>query len=199
MAQSNVYSLNVVGYVNTVFKGGFNLVANPLNAPTNTLGALMSGANVPDNTQVYIWDTVAQDFAGSTPTYVASSKTWVPDQTIAPGQGIFVFAPSGFTNTFVGEVLQGSMTNSVSPSFNAIASPVPIAGAVGLVLTNFPAIDNDQAFQWDTTAQDFVNSSTYVATSKTWVPSINFGVGEGVFYMFNGSAKTNWVRAFTVQ
>ena len=43
-AQSNVYSLNIVGYVNVVLKGGssYTLVANPLNAATNDLNTILS-------------------------------------------------------------------------------------------------------------------------------------------------------------
>ncbi len=197
MAQSNVYSVNVVGYVNYAFVPGFNLAANPLNAATNKLSALMSGANVPDNTLVYLWDTTIQDISATIPTFNAASKTWAPDYAIAPGQGFFVFAPANFTNTWVGDVLQGSITNTIKGSFNSIASPVPIGGDVSVVLTNMPAVDNDLAMKWDTTAQDFTTVSTYSAATKVWAPPVNFNVGEGIFYFYNGTSA-QWVRNFTV-
>jgi hypothetical protein len=201
MAQSNVYSLNVVGYVNTKFVTGFNLVANPLSAPTNTLGNIMVGAHVPDNTQVLMWDTATQDFVADSPTYVAATGKWVPDATLAPGQACFVLAFTPFTNTFVGEVLQGSITNKIKPGFNTIASPVPIAGTTGVVLTNLPATDNDLAMKYDAVTQDFfADVPTYVQATGQWIPSTSWAVGEGMFYLsFQTEPSKDWVRTFTVQ
>ncbi len=46
VAQQNVYSQNVVGYVNKVFTGGGNYtaIANPLNTTNNTLAGLLGGS-----------------------------------------------------------------------------------------------------------------------------------------------------------
>jgi hypothetical protein len=198
MAQSNVYSLNVVGYVNKALSGGgFTAIANPLNATNNSLNTIMKGTQVPDNTTVFFWDPVAQDFSPTLPTYNATSQTWVPDATLNPGTGVFVFAPTGFTNTFVGEVKQGSTTIQIAASFSAIGSPVPIGGNVSVVLTGLPAGDNDTAFKWNPTAQDFTELSSYNATSGQWVPAVNFDVADGILY-FRSGAATSWVRNFTV-
>ena len=198
MAQSNVYSLNVVGYVNKPFVTGFNLIANPLNKGTNGLDEIMANANVPDNTIAFIWDTAAQDFL-TLATYVSGSSSWIPNVNMPPGQGFFVLAPSDYTNTFVGEVMQGSISTTIAPSFNAIGSPVPIGGALSNVLSQMPSLDNDLVFQWDSTAQDFLNISTWAAGSSQWIPELTFGVGEGMFYLSGAAGNTNWVRTFTVQ
>jgi hypothetical protein len=121
----------------------------------------------------------------------------VPNATVNPGTGFFVFAPSAYTNTFVGEVQQGSTTVPIPSNFGLIASPPPIGGPVGTVLTGLPAADNDLAFKWDTAAQDFLTIATYSAASSTWVPSVNFEVAEGILYFHNG-APASWVRNFTV-
>lgn len=200
MAQSNVYSLNVVGYVNVAYKAGFNAAANPLvGSPDNTLNTIMSGSGVPDNTIVFQWNSTIQDFDATLPTYVAGSGTWTPNAPIIQGQGVFVLAPSDFTNTFVGEVKQGSTTTAIAPGFNGIASPVPIAGDTATILTGMTPSDNDQAFKWNATAQDFTEIATYVAASSTWTPVVNFGVGEGLFYLSSAPSTVNWVRNFTVQ
>src|SRR5260370_42625696 len=79
MAQSNVYSLNVVGYVNKSFQNGFfTLVCNPLDDGTNTLGSILQ--NPPDNTQVFRWSVAAQDLSPTISTYSAAQAKWVPDQ-----------------------------------------------------------------------------------------------------------------------
>jgi hypothetical protein len=53
MAQA-VYSVNAVGFVKVTVPAGFSMIANPLKAPTNTVGALF--ADAPDGTTVYKYD-----------------------------------------------------------------------------------------------------------------------------------------------
>src|SRR6185369_1228000 len=73
MAQSNVYSLNVVGYVNRTFVGGglFSLTSNPLNTTNNTLAGIFgaNGVGLPSGSQVQAWNYGTQDFDvyGKTP------------------------------------------------------------------------------------------------------------------------------------
>jgi hypothetical protein len=145
-----------------------------------------------------LWDSALQDFSATLPTYVASSANWVPNATINPGTGVFLFAPSAFTNTFVGEVQQGSVTIPIPASFGIISSPPPLAGPASTVLAQLPAADGDLALKWDTGTQDFGAIATYTASSSTWVPNVNFEVGEGILFFHNGAATT-WVRNFTVQ
>jgi hypothetical protein len=197
MAQ-NVYSLNVVGYVNKAFVGGgFTAAANPLNGTNNSLNTIMKGTQVPDNTTVFFWDAATQDFSPILPTYNAGSQTWVPDATLNPGTGVFVFAPSAFTNTFVGEVKQGLTSIPIPASFSAIASPVPIGGDVSVVLAQLPAGDNDTAFKWGTTEQDFTELSSFNAGSGQWIPPVSFQPADGILYFRAGSATT-WNRNYTV-
>jgi hypothetical protein len=145
MAQ-NVYSLNVVGYVNTSYVGGFNAAANPLvGSPDNSLNTVLSGGTVPDGTIVFTWDTATQDFSTVLPTYVGSSKTWSPNATVVQGQGFFVLAPSAFTHTWVGDVKQGTTITPIAPGFNGIASPTPVAGALPTVLAGMVPNDGDIA------------------------------------------------------
>src|SRR5262249_54013841 len=121
MAQSNVYSLNVVGYVNVPTKGGgnFNMLANPLNNTNNALGTIFAGF-AQDGDQIYRWNSTIQDLDGTIPTYSSFSGTWTPSATLAPGEGYFYLnAGVDKTNTFVGEVIQGSYNNP--HNFNASA------------------------------------------------------------------------------
>jgi hypothetical protein len=200
MAQSNVYSLNVVGYVNKSFQNGyFTFVSNPLNSNTNSLKDIIP--NPPDNTQVFRWNVSAQDFDAVIPTYVASSASWSPNPQIKAGEGFFVAAGGDFTNTFVGEVRQGSTTVALAGNgnFEAIASPVPIGGSVATVLTGYTPTDNDQVFTWNVTAQDLDSTiPTYIASSSSWSPAGNVNVGDG-FFLVRAGGPVNWVRNFTVQ
>lgn len=198
-AQNNVYSVNVVGYVNTPMVGGgkYTAIANPLNAPTNTLGALLS--TLPAGSQVLKYDPSISDYV----TYgkVAFGSGWTPADgataSLAPGEGVLVYvAGSNFTNTFVGEVLQGNVTNSFAPGYKLVGNFVPDAGPVNtLQLTNVPT--GSQLLKWDVDLQDF---ATYgkVAFGAGWTPSVpTLAVGEGFF--INASDSFNWVRNFTVE
>ena len=43
VAQTNVYSVNAVGYINLTLPTGFSLIANQLNSTNNTIGSLLTG------------------------------------------------------------------------------------------------------------------------------------------------------------
>jgi hypothetical protein len=202
MAQSNVYSLNVVGYVNYTFVGGglFTATANPLNTSSNTLAGIFGtgspATGLPPGTSVQVWDTTAQDFVSYTKTPVGSG--WGANATvpIVPGKGVFVKVNTAgnYTNTYVGEVLQGSLTNSTVANFNLIGNMVPDSGLATAV--NLVPAPGAQVQKWSVALQDFVTSSkTPIGWSGAGEPS--FVPGEG-FFLKNGAAY-DWVRNFTVQ
>src|SRR2546423_31817 len=60
LAQS-VYSINAVGYVNLTVPIGYSMIANPLNAPTNTLSNLI--ASPPNGAQFLRWNGSGFDVA----------------------------------------------------------------------------------------------------------------------------------------
>jgi hypothetical protein len=195
MAQSNVYSLNVVGYVNTPLVGGgqFTAVANPLNSTNNTLLGVFSG--LPSGSQVQVWNYGIQDFNvyTKTSTSFTSGGATIP---FVPGQAVFVkILGAGVTNTFVGEVMQGSLTNSVAAGFNMVGSIVPQSGLATTDLGLQPP-NGTQLQQWDTAIQDF---HVHTKTSTSWTsgePTLN--VGEG-FFLKLLAGNYDWVRNFTVQ
>src|SRR5215813_4784313 len=105
MAQSNVYSLNVVGYVNVPIAGAgagkFTFIANQLNTTNNTLASLMPAP--PDGTTIFKWTGSA--FVNSSFLFGAWSDGTF---TLNLGEGGIVQSTQPFTNTFVGEVKQGA-------------------------------------------------------------------------------------------
>ena len=106
MAQ-NVYSINVVGYVNKTFTGGgrYTAAANPLNSTNNTISGLGLKAHCQSH-KILKWNTGIADFN----TYTKVTGVWSPTPaavTMKPGEGMLVYLPAasgGFTNTFVGEL-----------------------------------------------------------------------------------------------
>ncbi len=202
MAQ-NVYSLNVVGYVNKVIDGGgtYNLLCNPLKNANNNLTNLFSTAAGPQqpSSQILTWDVVNFDFAVVQPSFVAGS--WSANVDLSPGKGFFyVNNFSTFTNTFVGEVVQGSVTNLIvgSGSYNCIGSTAPIGGSFTNAIAGLVAGPSDQVFVWDKLTYDFnVIQPAFVA--GVWTATVNVAIGEGLFYVNNGFVNKTWVRNFTVQ
>jgi len=206
MAQSNVYSLNVVGYVNVPIPDsslGATIICNPLDQATNDLNHIIP--NPPDNTVVFRWDVVNQGLFPNPATFsVGSGNIWIPNFVINPGEG-FVIASGGgpFTNTFVGNVLQGALSNPIAGNGNAqlIGSMVPVAGGLLTnVLSGYAASDNDVVFIWDVPSQGLnPNPSTYtVSGGNIWTPEQNIAVGQG-FVMARADAGITYTRNFTVQ
>jgi len=124
---------------------------------------------------------------------------WVPNGNVslAPGEGGFFVSPVASTLTFVGEVRQGSLTNTLPRNTKVIrASIVPQAGKITTDL-GLPAEPGDQTFFY---ANGFT-SYTFDDVDLAWVPSEpTAAVGQGFFYTKNPAAtQTNWIRNFTVQ
>jgi len=193
MAQSNVYSLNVVGYVNTSVVGSgagtFQMIANPLNTTNNTLGGLISGA--PDFTTLFKFNGTGFDIA----TYAFGNWDH-PEFSLKPGEGAIVQSTAPWTNTFVGEVMQGSLVNPYPAGFSIRASQVPQAGtltALGLAPSQFS--DFDTVYKFNTASQQY---DIYTIAFGTWQPSEPaLAVGESMW--LQPAQAGSWNRTFTVQ
>jgi hypothetical protein len=184
MAQSNVYSVNVVGYVNqTLPAGALTAVANPLSDGTNTLDSVFGGL-FPNKSTAQIW-------TGSGFSLSSRSGSWVPNFAIPPGVGVFVTAKTAYTNTYVGSVLAnvgGSVTNVLPGGVLIfVGSQIPYAGTLNtsnLNLTSLPA--KSQAQLWNGAGYDLSS------LSGTWSPDRPVNVAQGFF--LNSKAPTNWVQ-----
>jgi hypothetical protein len=149
-SQAQVYSQNIVGYVNQPLGGGWNGVANPLdNSTGNSLtNIIQNPVGNFDGTFVYTWNgtsfTVVQ-YDSSQPTGIANSSDTaaVPSPIINPGEGFFFNNQyQSVTNTFVGQVhidsgtYPGTSTNIISDSqtYSFVSSVLPIGGGLSSVL-----------------------------------------------------------------
>jgi hypothetical protein len=198
MAQGTVFSVNAVGYVNTVLKPKFNLVANPLTAADNSIAKLFAG--VPFGTQVYKFNpaTVKFDIA----TNDDLENKFVPDSAanlqVLPGDGVFVRNPgtTDLTVTFVGEVAQGtSLQNPIPKGLSIKSSMVPQEGKITADLA-FPGKPGDQVFKFDAVAQKYAVFGFDDLENK-WTPTEPvIGVGEA-FFVRKANADT-WTRSFSV-
>lgn len=185
-SMADVFSVNVVGYVNVTLTNGFTLVANPLTGATNTVAALFP--NPPDQLTIYKFT------GGGYAINAFEFGAWAnPTQTFLPGEGFFVNNPGAtYTNTFVGEVSQGNLTNPVPSGFSLTASQVPQTGLIQTDLKYVPS-EGDTVYQFKQGAGYSIKSFEFGA----WSSEPNIAVGEG-FFLFNNSAPKSWSRTFSV-
>jgi hypothetical protein len=182
-ASAQVYSVNVVGYVNVDLVPGFNLIANPLDntSSDNDLNTLIPTAGFGDTVFKY------NGTAFESSIYFG---TWDPNLTFAPGEGFFIQVAEAATITFVGEVLQGAESNMSLPAgLSLIGSKVP--QELSLDAAGFPADFGDSVY--------FFRNGAYEASLYfgTFDPPAVPAVGEG--FWVQKAATGEWDRNFEVQ
>jgi hypothetical protein len=172
MAQTNVYSLNAVGYINVTITPGFNMISCPLiETPDNTVGTVLNNANSNYNgASVYFWFPTAtppqysEDTAqegGKFGTTNADGWFFNGTNVAAPGVGFWFDSPVSNTITFVGTVPTGPITNTLVPGFNLVGSVVPMSG-------------------------DLISNSLSALTNYN-VPNPSLGTGGDNVYTYNSS------------
>lgn len=207
-SQAQVYSQNIVGYVNVVNPGGgkYLLLNNPLATGNDVLTNVLT--DVQGGTIIQVWDGTTWNpltYSG-----IGSNKHWkdgssvIQDNTvISPGMAFFYQTPSAVTNTFVGSLVAASgqsATNALTGlTFAPVGSTLPFAGAVTNSSVNLVVGGGSILEQWDPVAQTF-NVYTYsgIGSNKNWKDAGNvintpvIGVGEGFF--IQPSASTDWIQ-----
>jgi len=191
-SMAQVYSQNVVGYVNIPVAANTKvLIANQLNTTNNTIASLLP--SVAPGTQLFKFNAGYTSY-----TFDEFDLAWTPDgnATLNPGEGAFFVAPSATTLTFVGEVLQGSLTNTLPAGVKVLrSSKVPQAGLASTTL-GIPGEPGDQLFTY---AGGFT-TYTFDEFDLAWTPNEpTLSVGQAFFYTkVAGGTASNWVRNFTV-
>lgn len=203
-ASAQVYSVNVVGYVNSTYHEGFQVVANPLDKDGTNLLSSVIGSQLPVNSEIYIWNGTTYNGSTFTKNKAGTATNWSPDVAIPPGLGFWVGIPTGsgnVTNTFVGNVMQGNLTNSNvvggSGGFSIVGSQVPQAGGLTTTLKYNPQA-NDAVYTWANPGWTSYNyTKNKAGTSTNWDTEPTIAVGQGFWLATQPGAS--WVRNFTVQ
>jgi hypothetical protein len=204
-SMAQVYSVNAVGYVNTTLLPGFNLISNPLDNKTgntiqNLFGTGWNGA-IPGGTIVYYFNSTTDSFVIAS--YEELFGTFDPptaaNQVVPPGEGVFILVGGNAnqTVTFVGEVPQGTASNTqIPPGFSIKGLTVPAAGAINTM--NFPAADGDIIYEWNPQTDQYT-ISTFQQLFGGWDPQVpNIDVGEAFWVSKTGNAAVAWDRNFSV-
>jgi hypothetical protein len=200
-SQAQVYSQNIVGYINVPLNPGYNLVANQLDLDgtgTNNSVNITVGTNtVPNLTQILAWNGAGY----STITYSASAQKWssntqVITNAMNPGSGFFIKLPatSPATNiTFVGNVITGTNSYPVAAGYSILAPSGPVAGTLdgtnGMKPTKL-----DQILVW--TGSGYT-THTFSGTAWNGGGDPQLTVGQSVFY--KSTVNTNWTQILNVQ
>ena len=200
MAQ--VYSVNMVGYINLNIPKGFSMIANQLNAtPDNTVATVL--ANAPENTTVYKFTPLPAPAHYVTANFSADNPGWLPaNLTMNPGEGVFIsvdpnFAPSGFTATFVGEVQLVSSTPVIN-GFSMLSSVIP--QSTDLDSMGFPSRENDTVYRFNNVTSSFFTYN-FSVDNPGWAPPLPTpNVGEAFFISGDPQFGNNrtWPRNFSV-
>jgi hypothetical protein len=213
MAQSNVFSVNTVGYYTLSLSHGFQVVANQLDLDgTGTNNTLLStlGTNLPNGSKIFVFSGGA--FSANT-TWSLGTQKWIGTGTNAaalvmqPGQAFFLQIPAAavlpVNLTIVGNVLgtngvTNTLTTAYPAGFSLVASKVPVAGGVSTGLGLTPN-NGDFAYQFNPATQAYGTKRTYSAGTHVWVGGEPTNAVGGAL-MINGKLTTGaWVQNFIIQ
>jgi hypothetical protein len=189
----------VMGYYNVTVTNGYNFMANPLDQPPdNSITNVIPSA--PDGTKVYLWDVPTQIF--QPPSTYSICCGWTVNVQLPPGKGFVVYANTGATLTFVGNLLAGSLTNSVAGAnrLSLLGSKIAQAGPLsGTNSLQFPGTDGDDVYTFSATRQSYSDAFTYIAGYGWSDPNRVVGTNGPFiaiaqsFFVRHPGPDTNWV------
>jgi len=181
-------STSILGYASVLLPPGFSMIANPLNAPSNTVEDLFP--NMADGTTICKFDANLFRLTNN----VVKDGSWTrPNEELLPGEGAIFFNPTIEFKTlnFVGEVTQGHLRNAIPAGLSIRSSLAPQAGRLGSDL-GFPAMQGDVVHLFDRNQQKYV---VYPFSQSEWdrnPPSV--GVGES--FWVSRTNPGNWEQDF---
>jgi len=194
-SMAQVYSVNVVGYINQSLPTGFRMIANQLdNGSGNKVANLIP--NPPDGTYVFKFNPanggyIQIDFADG---------AWEGDDVnmvLAPGEGVFISSPAAHNVTFVGEVRTGLSSIPIPTGFSIKSSVVPQSAPISVM--GFVGTEGDYIYRFNPSNggyfQDDFADGAWEGDSGGVAPTPN--IAESFFVYHPGAAKT-WDRTFNV-
>lgn len=196
-SMAQVYSVNIVGYVNLTIPLGFSMIADQLkNSPDNKITTVLPAPL--ENTEIYKF------VGGNYKVLTFLGGAWESedaanlDLTLGSGEGAFINSPALTTATFVGEVYTGTVNVPVARNFSIISSAIPQTGKLQTAL-GFAPVENDEVYKWTGSA-----FNVYSYLGGAWEseaadgPEPGFNVGEAFFLNSAGAAGRLWTRVFNV-
>jgi len=203
-SQAQVYSQNIVGYINVPLVTGYTAVANQLDfdgTGTNNTVATVFGTNLLAGTLVLAWQPAAAGYTSASWLNSKGVLKWTGDTNgisaaLNEGQGVFIQSPATNNLTLVGTVIQGTNVVALAAGYNLVSPVAPIAGGVTTTL-GFEPVVGDNILTWSPATQGYTLYS-YLNSKGVlkWSPSEpQLTVGESVFV--DVVAATGWTNTFT--
>jgi hypothetical protein len=226
---AQVYSQNIVGYVNQTLPGvttDFSVIVNPLVNGTNSADAVLGGA-LQAGDEIYLWNGstyISYTYEGGPNGFLTAPEDWLDvnnNQTnppaLNPGEGVFYLNSQGVneTNTYVGSV---ELTNGIdlygeAPNgpFNVVGSTPPLAGSLESTNFNLPLQGGDEVYIWTGTTYasytyEGVAGGGFLNPPDDWfdennneVPAPSVVVAQGFFYLNSQGSDEIWDQSLSVQ
>ncbi len=210
---AQVYSVNVVGYINVDVAPGLNLVTAQLTGTNNNVNTVLAVTTpvMSDNSLLFTWNSAGQTFNNA---QIYGSGQWydpntsaLSTNTINPGDAVFINnAGTAVKLLVVGQVPTGSLPVTVSQNLGLYADPAPVSQ--NIATNGFPIDDNDLLYTWNVAGQTYNNAligggpgsggpawfDPNTGTPVNYAPA----VGEG-FVVNRVGATATWNRSFAVQ
>jgi hypothetical protein len=184
-AYAQVYSQNIVGYVNrTVPVGSYVLISNPLNNGGNTVSEVIKTSG-----DLAIYHFIGGGFVPST----ALGGEFIEggDIVVAPGGGFFAQSTgdAAVKLTFVGEVAVGK-TVTIPAGISVVSSALPQAGALDTL--EYPVGDE--------TVYQFINGGYVPSLSLggSWLEGAPTVAVADAFFVINDGGSKPWTRTFKI-
>jgi len=168
------------GFINLSLPAGYKIISDPLyNDPPAITNVL---AKVPNGSTLSFWSGSDWVLTSS-----FSDGAWDNNALFMPGEGALIYVPSTTNITFIGEVLQGCLTNALPEGISAVSSQVPQSESLQLLgLTQLKNGDTLTRLQG-------TNYVSYTNENGTWSPSMpSLGICEAV--LINAATNENWAR-----
>jgi hypothetical protein len=198
-SQAQVYSANIVGYVNQVLPKALALVSNPLDNGTNTANTLLGA--LPAKSTLQIWNGAGFSLYTQTANGWTNTSTLQGNPSLPVGTGYFVSSSSPYTNTYVGNVVPAPggniATNALPKALALVGSILPVSGFVddtGTNTLNLGALPAKSTMQlWNGAGFTLFTKSGSIWTNTTLLTgNPAYTVGQGVF--ISSSSATNWTQ-----
>jgi hypothetical protein len=197
-SSADFFSVNGGGYYKLTIPPGYKIIANQLIRQTNSVADVFQG--VPGGTIIlkwagsgFLWNQFDSDF-----------NEWLePNQTLVPGEGAFIFnpTPTNLTLYMYGELLQGSLTNTVPQGYSLQSAKVPQAGLPEGIMGFFAGGCDVTILRWMNNPEpgpDGYALHTYDVDFNDWDSAPNILVGEGFFVRRLCPGSIAWTRTFTI-
>jgi len=208
-SMAQVYSVNMVGYTRVTLLEGLSFIANHLKTANSVVPEVLAdinGGNTPFGMTLTKFTYSTQRFDDQN-VFNPDDATWSnPNQTLRPGEAVFVDRPLGNGNldvTIVGEVPTGSYPVSVRPFSHSYGAAIPQPGRLvtdlGFPLNLLPPATSLTVSFFDRATRRFSDQYVLNPDDGSWLPmEPNVPLNTGFFVDNASSSTVNWDRNFPV-